>query len=135
MTVPWGFRLAFSARGLGYSVSLSSDDVRVSFQGSLTALEFLNTNPHPAMEGLDVLPGRSSFFIGRNPSKWQAGVPQYSRVRYRNIYPGIDLVFYGAEGRLEYDFVLAPGANPNAIQMSLSGPGRGHVSSARDLRS
>jgi hypothetical protein len=72
-----------------------------------------------AGEGL--LPGRSHYFLGADPGGWRQDVPSFERVRYRAIYPGTDLVFYGREGELEYDFVFAPGADPRQVAMDLSG--------------
>ena len=72
-------------------------------------------------EGVDLQPGISSYFHGNNPSKWRSGVPHYAKVRYRNVYDGIDLVYYGNQSGLEYDFVVSPGADPHAIRMRFDG--------------
>ena len=58
-------------------------------------------------------PGKSNYFIGNDPAKWHRDIPQFARVRYRNVYPGVDLVYYGNQGRLEYDFEVAPGSDPS----------------------
>jgi hypothetical protein len=103
-------------------------------------LELVGANPQAGVVGLDELPGKSNYFIGNDPRKWRTNVPTYAKVRYDNVYPGIDLVYYGknsevrsqkpegesaagAEWRaqLEYDFVVAPGADPNRIKLSLAG--------------
>jgi hypothetical protein len=77
-------------------------------------LSLLGSNPRAEVTGVDPLPGKSNYFIGSNPAKWHTEVPTFSKVRYHNIYPGVDLVYYGnQEGKLEHDFVIAPGANPN----------------------
>lgn len=73
----------------------------------------------PAGEGR--LPGDTHYLIGADPSKWRRNVPRYSRVRYRSVYPGIDLVYYGNAGRIEFDFEVAPGADPGRIRLSLGG--------------
>jgi hypothetical protein len=83
-------------------------------------------------EGEDPLPGRVNYFLGNDPAKWQAGVPTYARVRYREVYPGVDLVFYGNQRQLEYDFVVAPGADPSRIALDLSGAGSGDGSARID---
>lgn len=72
-------------------------------------------------EAEGALPGRINYFLGNDPGKWVRDVPTFARVRYRNVYPGIDLVYYGSEGRLEHDFVVAPGADPRRIRMRLGG--------------
>ena len=67
------------------------------------------------------VPTRTHYLIGSDPSKWVTNVAHYQRVRYRGVYPGIDLVYYGKQQELEYDFVLAPGADPSRIRFALSG--------------
>ncbi|MGO9274542.1 MAG: SBBP repeat-containing protein [Terriglobia bacterium] len=74
--------------------------------------------------GQDELPGRSNYFIGNDPKKWRTNVPNYTKVKYEGVYPGVDLVYYGdslKDGRLEYDFVVQPGADPNQIKLSFAG--------------
>ena len=73
-------------------------------------------------EGVGELPGRTSYLLGADPSRWRAGVTAYAGVRYTGVYDGVDLVYYGGGGgRVEYDFVVAPGADPGAVRMSFSG--------------
>jgi uncharacterized repeat protein (TIGR01451 family) len=74
-----------------------------------------------AGEGTDPLPGTVSYFSGTDPAQWKAGIPTYSRLRYTGIYPGIDLAYYGKEGQLEHDFIVAPGARPEQIAWLVSG--------------
>ena len=71
--------------------------------------------------GLDELPGRSNYFIGNNAKKWRTNVPSYARVKYEGVYPGVDLVYYGNQRQLEYDFVVEPSADPNQIKLSFAG--------------
>ena len=71
--------------------------------------------------GLEKLPGVSNYFIGNDPKKWHTDVPHYGRIEYQGVYPGIDLVWYGSQRQLEYDFVVAPGADPNQIQVAYEG--------------
>jgi uncharacterized protein (TIGR03437 family) len=71
--------------------------------------------------GEDELPGKVNYLIGNDPAQWHTGVPTFSKVRYRNVYRGIDLVYYGNRRRLEYDFVVAPGADPRSIRMGFDG--------------
>ncbi|MBI4166047.1 MAG: SBBP repeat-containing protein [Acidobacteria bacterium] len=79
----------------------------------------MGANPSAAVTGLDELPGKSNYFIGNDPKKWRTNVRNYAKVKYQSVYPGIDLVYYGNQGQLEYDFVVAPGANPNAIKFQI----------------
>jgi hypothetical protein len=75
--------------------------------------------------GIEELPGKSNYFVGSDPRKWHTNVPNYAKVRYKNVYPGVDLVYYGNQGQLEYDFVLAPGANPDRINLAFAGEAQG----------
>ena len=89
---------------------------------AIVHLALIGANPFAKAVGLDELPGKSNYFVGHDPKKWQANVPTYAKVRYGNIYPGIDLLYHGnAGGQLEYDFVVAPGADSRCIQLGISG--------------
>jgi hypothetical protein len=84
-------------------------------------------------EGMDRLPGISSYFRGQDKSKWRTRIPQFAKVRYRNVYPGIDLVFYGNQGNMEYDFLIAPDADPSSIHISYEGTTRLRLDPNGDL--
>jgi hypothetical protein len=73
------------------------------------------------IEGVDESSGKANYFGGRNPAHWVTNVPRYFTVRYRHIYPGIDLIFHGSQTNLEYDFIVSPGADPNHIKLDFSG--------------
>lgn len=88
---------------------------------SIVRMKLLGANPAPRIEGLEQLTTTSNYFAGPDPAKWRTNIPSYSRVRYAEVYPGIDMVYYGDQRQLEYDFVVAPGSNPDAIQMSFGG--------------
>ncbi|MDQ3920051.1 MAG: SBBP repeat-containing protein, partial [Acidobacteriota bacterium] len=75
----------------------------------------------PQVEGQEPQPGRVNYIVGRDPSRWQTGVPTYSKVRYRDVYPGVDLLYYGNQRELEYDLVVAPGSDPSRIAFTLKG--------------
>jgi hypothetical protein len=84
-------------------------------------IEFLGANPNVALEPEDVQAARVNYFLGNDPSRWVHGLKTYAQLRYKNLYPGIDLVFYGKNGKLEYDFVVAPGADPSQIRFRFTG--------------
>ena len=84
-------------------------------------LEGMTRNSEPILEGGDRLPGYSNYLIGKDPAQWRTQVPHYAKVRYAEVYPGIDLVYYGNPQQLEYDFVVAPGADPGLIQLAFTG--------------
>ena len=86
-------------------------------------LEFEGANPNPEIEGLDPMAGRVNYFLGSDPTKWRTSIPTYARVRYRAVWPGVDVVYYGAGGAIEYDLIVAPGANPGAIRLGIEGAG------------
>src|SRR5260370_26730927 len=80
-----------------------------------------------------LLPSVSHYYIGDDPNKWHPNVPNYERVKFDQVYPGIDLVYYGNQQRLEYDFVLRPGAEPNQIRLAYSGADSMRLDSDGDL--
>jgi len=90
----------------------TTDVVRMQLSGA-------NRTAEPA--GMDRLPGTSNYFLGSDPAKWHTAIPTYSKVRYSDVYPGVDLVYYGNQRQLEYDFVVAAGANPGAIRLHFAG--------------
>jgi hypothetical protein len=94
-----------------------------SQQSANTSLQFrlIGANNNPQVVGEDPLPGRVNYFIGKDPSKWYRNLPTYAKVRYKNVYPGIDLIYYGNHQQLEYDFAVSSGADPNQIQFEIKG--------------
>ncbi|MGA3326140.1 MAG: SBBP repeat-containing protein [Terriglobia bacterium] len=86
---------------------------------SVLRMKLVGANASAAVTGADELPGKSNYFIGNDPKKWRTNVSNYSKVKYQNVYPGVDLVYYGNQRQLEYDFVVAPGANPSAIALDV----------------
>jgi len=76
---------------------------------SVIRMRLVGANASAAVTGADELPGKSNYFIGNDPKKWRTNVPNYAKVEYQSVYPGVDLVYYGNQGgQLEYDFVVAP---------------------------
>ena len=84
-------------------------------------MRLAGANPRASLSGEETLRAKVNYFIGNNPSLWQTNNPTFGKVRYHEVYPGIDLVFYGVEGQLEYDFVVAPGADPRLIALEFEG--------------
>ena len=84
-------------------------------------MRFEGADPHAEGVGLDRLPGIVNYFIGSDSSKWRTNIPTYQKVEYKDVYPGIDLVYYGNQGQLEYDLIVAPGADPAQITMAFEG--------------
>ena len=121
---PGGVR--WTAAANGYSLLLSDTAVKMRLEGGV---EVEMSLPKRSPEGLGILPGKSNYYLGSHP---QVGVPQYARVRYRGVYPGIDLEIYGKGQETEYDWTVAPGADPGAIRMRFTGA-RPRVDEAGDL--
>lgn len=126
----------FLAHGSGYKLFLRPDEAVVSLSpakfGAVT-LKLMGANPRATLVGENELTGKTNYYIGNDPKQWHIGVPNFLRVRYRAIYPGIDLVYYGNQRTLEHDFVVAPGADPGNIHLSLAGATSAHVDSNGDL--
>ena len=85
------------------------------------------------VESLNKLPGTINYFIGHNPKNWHTNIPTYQKVVYRNVYPGIDQLFYGNESNLEFDFIVAPGADPRAIALKFTGQANARIDEHGDL--
>ena len=98
--------------------------MRLRFQGAACG--------RPA-EGVQPLASYSNYFTGGDSSGWRTRVPHYGKVRFRNVYPGIDAIYYGNEHNLEYDLIVAPGADPSAIELAIDGRGGLVLDSAGDL--
>ncbi len=99
---------------------------------ALLRMKFLEANSNLAIAGEGKQPGIVNYFAG-SPEQWRTKIPTYARVRYRNLYPGIDLVFYGNNRELEYDLVIAPGADPERIKLGISGVEDLHVDANGNL--
>jgi hypothetical protein len=96
-------------------------------------LRLQGANPDPRISGVERLPTRVNYFIGNDPKSWHTDVPSYSRVKYLDVYPGVDLVFYGNQRKLEYDFIVAPGADPSKISFKVAGTGNLRINARGDL--
>src|SRR5438046_1759381 len=96
-------------------------------------MSLVGAAPKPPVSGLDELPGKANDWVGKNPAKWRTNVPTYAKVHYRAVYPGIDLVYYGNQRQLEYDFVVAPGADPNRIVLGFQGAERLEINAEGEL--
>jgi len=132
-------RVRFVARGIGFGLFLSSEEAvlslstgivnsselnsarRKSSADKVLRMKLIGAHARPSISGLEELPGRVNYFIGNDPRKWRKDVPAYSKVRYKNVYPGIDVVYHGNQGQLEYDFVIAPGRSTQRIKMAFQG--------------
>ena len=90
-------------------------------RSAVVHMQLVGANPTPKVIGEKELPGKSHYFVGNDSKKWCTNIPHYAKVRYQNVYTGIDLVYRGNQRQLEYDFMVAPGANPEAIRLAFRG--------------
>jgi uncharacterized repeat protein (TIGR01451 family) len=123
-------RVKFKARGAGYAVFLTSDEAIMQLhkatadqpvKSAALRMKLVGSNRSSRVSGIEKLQTTSNYFIGNDPAKWRRDVANYAGVRYDSVYPGIDLVWYGNQQRLEHDFLIAPGADPGLIKISFSG--------------
>src|SRR6267143_3896523 len=131
-------QVRYLARGAGYTIFLTANATVLSLQdrqheNAVIRLHLNGANAAAKIEPIDQLPGKSSYFIGNDPKEWRTDVPLFSKVRYENVYPGIDVVYHGSQRQLEYDFVVAPGADPNAIKLDFQGADKIDIDDAGDL--
>ncbi len=123
----------YAARTSSYSVALTANGASFAFPGSpRISLSLPGSSAAPVIDPQEPMAARTGYMIGRREN-WHTGIANYSRIRYRSVYPGVDLVFYGNENKLEYDFVLNPGADPNAIRLQFSGGAKLSVTPDGDL--
>ncbi len=145
----------FLSRGKGYTLFLTPTEAVLSLRktmkvdkeiipsvdevgdpGTRTStvrMKLIGADRDPKITGLEELPGRANYFIGSDPTKWRTDVPLYAKVKYKGVYPGIDLVYYGNQRQLEYDFVVAPGADPDVIHLGFEGSDHIRIDVSGDL--
>jgi uncharacterized repeat protein (TIGR01451 family) len=122
----WGYNLFLTTTEAVFVLSKATTPTREPENsqtptGTMLRMQLLGANPQPRITGLGRLPGKVHYFIGNDSQQWHTEISTYSRVRYAEIYPGIDLVFYGNQGHLEYDFVVASRADPKVITLTFEG--------------
>ena len=113
-----GASVRYLARGRGYTLSLTDSGAVLS--GGKDVLRVRLVGAKGRLEA-EPAPGRTNYLVGSDPSKWRTNIPHFSRVTYREVYPGVSVTYYGQETRAEYDIAVAPGANPNRIRMRFEG--------------
>jgi len=130
-------QVKYMARGNGYTLFLTADEAVFSLHSRSSAsrpspagqadstavvhMHLLGGNSLAKVEATIPVAGTSNYFLSNDRSKWRSGVARFARVSYQNVYPGVNMAFHGAERELEFDFVLAPGANPEPIGFQVSG--------------
>ncbi len=123
-------QVRFLSHGPGYALYLTGQEAVLSLNRAKDAsaavlrMQLLGSNARPGVTGVNLLPGKVNYLQGNDPSRWRTHVPTYGKVDYQEVYPGIDLVYYGNQRQLEYDFIVAPGVDPSAIRLRFAGADR-----------
>jgi hypothetical protein len=117
----------------GLVAPISPQSATCSSQSAILRMKLVGANPLARMTGLDQLQGKANYFIGKDSTRWRAQVPTYARVQCEHVYPGVDLIYYGNRRELEYDFNVAPGADPKAIKLKFDGADRVEIDGHGDL--
>ena len=153
-------RVKFIGRGRGYTVFLTSTEAVLSLrkaaplktsrngaagQSKTTErdkqttettslrMKLIGARSNASAAGEEESANKSNYFVGKDPAKWRSGIQNFAKVKYGNVYPGVDLIYYGNQGQLEYDFVVAPGANPKRIRLEFNGADKVYLDSSGDL--
>jgi len=126
-------RVRFLARGKGYGIFLTDNGAAFSLGGSALHMRLKDAATSPRITGVAQLPGKVNYLVGNKSSDWRTSIPTYERVRYEQIYNGIDLIYYGNQRQLEYDFVIAPGASFKQIRLAFEGADKLKLNRSGDL--
>jgi len=127
-------RVDFLARGPGYNIFLTATEAVFALpRAPAMRMQLVGSAADPRVQGVDALPGKVNYFRGQDTASWKTKVPIYRRVKYSAVYPGVDLVYYGQSQQLEYDFIVAPGADPNTIKLDFAGVEQTTVDAQGDL--
>src|SRR2546430_9633216 len=129
-------RVKFLSRGPGFGFFLTNEEAILQLvepEPATVRMKLVGQSERPTITGIDQLSGKSHYLKGNNPAAWRRDIPSYARVRYADVYPGVDLVYHGNQRQLEYDFVIAPGAEPRAITLNCDGADKIDINHEGDL--
>jgi hypothetical protein len=133
-------QVKFLSRGSGYNLFLTSNEAVLALskeaaegRKDVLKIKLVGAKAQPQVTGEGELPGKSNYFLGNDPQQWRTNVANYAKVKYDDVYPGIDMVYYGNGRQLEYDFIVAAGADPSQIKLSIEGAQRLRVDERGDL--
>ena len=121
-------QVKYLAHGNGYTLFLTPTAMAVQLKAAgvpktspVLQMRLPGSNSKASLEARDRLSGTTNYFIGNDPRKWHSSVPGYAQIAYRDVYPGIDLVYRGSQRQLEFDFIVRPGAKPDSIRLAFDG--------------
>ena len=135
-------RVRFLARGNGYELHLTLTAAvlilahprqAANNSPAVVRMTLVGASANPDIIGRETLPGKSHYYMGSDPTKWRTNIPNYAKVAYQEVYPGVNLVYYGNQRQLEYDFVVASGADPTVIRLAFDGVDRLVIDALGDL--
>jgi hypothetical protein len=139
-------KVGYFSRGVGRSLFLASDEAVLILdkpspkanaaparKAAVLRMKVEGANPKAKMTADGLAPGVTNYYIGKDPTQWREKVPSYMKVRVRETLPGVDLVYYGNNRRLEYDFEVKPGTDPAAIKVEFEGADKANVNGKGDL--
>jgi hypothetical protein len=127
-------RVDFLARGPNYNIFLTATEAVFALpRAAAMRMQLVGSAADPQVQGVDALAGKVNYFRGKDSGSWQTKVPIYRRVKYSAVYPGVDLIYYGQSQQLEYDFIVAPGADPSTIKLGFAGVEQTTVDAQGDL--
>lgn len=126
--------VAYLSRGRGSTLFLTRGEAVLALRGgSVLRLRMLGASADPAIAGEEPLQGTTNYFVGNDRKQWRTGIPSYRRVRYADVWPGVDLVWHGRQHALEYDFIVAPGVDASRIRLQVDGAKRLRVDASGNL--
>ena len=126
-------RIDFISRGSGYTLFLTPGEAVLALRSTALRMKFVGSETKPQVAGQEELAGKVNYLVGNNPQRWRTGISTYAKVAYQNLYPGVDLVYYGNQRQLEYDFVVRPGTDPNIIALNFEGADQVKVDAQGEL--
>jgi hypothetical protein len=144
-------RVQFLSRGAGYTLFLARDEAvlalptkkpggvpnsskaKIRARPDVLTMRLVGADPATEVTGLDAQKGVTNYFNGSDSKNWHTHVPNYARVKYANVYPGVDQIYYGNQRQLESDFIVAPGGDPDAITLEIRGARRMRLDPQGDL--
>ena len=151
-------KVKFLSRGVGYALFFTAEEAVVTLRGvasgvggyadkpltpsaasdthsgAVLRMRFVGANGAPRISGSEQLPGKVNYFVGNDRKQWRSDIPTYAQVRYEDIYPGVGVIYYGTQGRLEYDLSIAPGTDPRIIALDFVGANETKIDAQGDLR-
>src|SRR5579872_2441632 len=127
-------QVRYLAQGSSYTLYLTCGEALLAgHNDSFLRTKLSGANPACRIAGEATQQSTSNYFVGNDATKWRTAIPNYARVRTSNVYPGIDLLYYGKDGHLEYDWIVAPGADPSHVRMIFDHADRMRIDKHGDL--